>query len=493
MIFATEIEDLINRTTDEEDRNALKFLSLFNSKIGDTNNYISDFKSIKSGSLDFQSVDYKSTRTRKRFERLFLKYYEALSLSFNIVNYNSFSTYERVKILIHKYLLYSQIARAKGNRKHFIYFLRRALKISVKLERYDMTTLILNQLIQDFKYHGESKNAEKYSKRLEANRLVKGQYERLSEFSTKVNLPEFSGDVSKSDQEFIEGLQSNPIVGQVRLRRLVLYAYLIVKRQEIHKSVENINASQAALTELVDIIKANPEHFTSKELPIAENNLNILRAYEGNLKISECGFRKNYSCLRKFSPVDRLFRPNVMAVSFYSGDLPTRILQDTEEMNDLELHILASKKLVSGENCLADFARIGTERFDSEIEFFVRVYQILCFIRKADLDQADRLVFSLRKSLLLSKPFYEEFHSIILQLLWEWSNKGFQGEISDLSPDLVQALREHYETTWNPFSPDLIPLHLWRKKEGIPNYRDAYAHLFACKRDRAREQGILFN
>lgn len=182
-----------------------------------------------------------------------------------------------------------------------------------------------------------------------------------------------------------------------------------------------------------------------------------------------------------------------MVVSLYCGESPLLFLEENSSYNSEEKLVLSSTDLLNGNFRLTKLNRIQIDRNEEEIDFFVRVYQILCFIGKDDLDQADRLIFSLRKSLLLSKSFYEEFHSIILQLLWEWSNKGFQGEISDLSPDLVKALKEHYETTWNPFSPDLIPLHLWRKKEGIPNYRDAYAHLFACKRDRAREQGILFN
>ncbi|QTN39400.1 hypothetical protein HZ996_09695 [Cryomorphaceae bacterium] len=490
MIFPIEIKEIIECSTPRELGYIEHFLHSFNSKIGSTNKYIEDLSWIEDSSI--QEIESIGGTRRKSFERLFLKCYEVLAFGFNVTNPDSFRRYEKGKILIYKYLLFSQVALAKEKRSHYQYFQKRALRLAVKWGQFDLVSNILRQLHKDSKYHGEVKKAHYYKRRLDQNSELERGYGTIVELLSRANLPDFSGIKKESEKVEILRMYNSP-VGHVRLRRVVLYGVIMLYSKEIHKSLDHLKYSSEAIIELINIIKSNPEYFNERELPMALNNNHILSAYKGALDQSFTGFQEDISKLLKYRAVYRLYRMNVMVVSFYHGESPIFLNDEDCNYKSEEKLILAASTLVVGETSLSELNRIQIERNEEEIDFFVRVYQILCFIGKDDLDQADRLIFSLRKSLLLTKPFYEEFHSIILQLLWEWSNKGFLGEIDDLSPDLFQALKEHYETTWNPFSPDLIPLHLWRKKEGIPNYRDAYAHLFACKRERARKQGILFN
>ena len=482
MNFHIEIANVFNELCEEEQRVLFKFLETFNSKKGNSNNYIDTLNRIKKGWTETPSHENMNNSVRKSHERLFLKIYEALGLDFNIHRPRSFSNYERGKVLIQKYLLYGQIAISRENSEHYVYFLRRALKVAIKWEQFDSAHYISKKLVLFYRYYGFEKNAQRFEKQKENIESLNSDFEYLHDILSKYNNSENeTPPISSMDKQRIQDIYSSN-TRHVRLRKLSLYSYLSLNDAFNGVLPCDVSRIGRAFSEVVELIKSYPSFSTEKELPIATFNFGILKIYGGELQDGFNDMTRSFEKLHHHETLKNLLIPKIEIVRLLLG----KKMALTEESTERNKYNFAVYELLNGQSSISLLSLLYRLELHSPTNFYIRVYQILGFIIKLDYDEADRMIGTFKRTPILKGGGITCHETNIKNLLILWRERGFNKEISDLPEELVAPIRHHYENTWNPLSADLIPIHLWKKKEGIPNYKDAYAKLFAHKRRLAR-------
>jgi len=483
----TRLKNLTRTLNVHERRSLQSFLQTINPKFGERNKSIDLIDSMTKQDLDSNVSD----ALRKRSERLTNKIYTILSFDFNLNRKNAYSYYERAKINIHKDLLSAQIAISRNNDEDFEYFLKRSFKIALRIEQFDSMKYVLDKLILHYGYRRKPGLVRKYGG-IRSQLLRQLSFYQKNDSFLSMNRAEL---ISLKPEKFNSLKQY--VIDQYyqgssykRIRRQQIYCFLLLQKElEISESIK-LKQSYEAVMELISLLEKSQELFTSKELPIAYLNLNIIRLSSGSLENSCKGFKVN---------LDKLFHQAFYYEEcfkyYYRSSIFTGFQDSTfaiEDHNSDDINYLKSVlKMIEGKPFIRSLARLKKLRLQlKEYDLFCEIYTALGFITKKEFDQADRLIFRIRRD---SCSENEKVIMNIWNALESWAKKGFQGQIQDLPKEIINPLKEHYENTWNPLSADMIPLHLWHNPRGLPNHKEVYAHLFECKRKKTLEQGLFID
>lgn len=463
-----------------------------NSKFGDKNRYLHILDIFEKG--DPESTDFlRRESLEKAYERLFIKVHEVLSLSYNLnkIQFDSIQVKERV--LISKYLNLALLAKGRNDEESFEFLMKRGIKAARRAFDVNFEAFLLEELSIYYSQRRKTRKKLKLGLRLNRLKVESQEYKylasRLAKFHSIYHSRE-NQQVTIDDQEkLIELFRKGS--SNIRLRRLQLFSIisLIGITDPILSDLKSKKDILHATKELDSLIPLHPELFHPFDKYSKDLNLALLQLYIG--EISET--RKILKRFLKFSK-SYPYQYNIALkyyafLNLYSADPINTSSSEDPLINEEILLSKAAENLLNSKSGLHYLSKIESlYHANYRFKFYINIYTALSAVVNDDLDFADTIVTQLVRN--RKKYSQENQFNITINLFKEWRETGFIVETSDLPAEVVEPVKYHYENTWNPLSPDLIPLHLWRKKEGIPNYKDAYAHLFACKRKLAQQQGF---
>ena len=298
----SRLKSLLLSLNEHEWHSLESILQTINSKFGERNKSIDLISSIKSIDLNTEGTD----ALRKRSERLINKIYTLLSFDFNLNRKNAYSNYERAKISIHKDLLSAQIAISRNNDNDFEYFLKRSFKTALRIEQFDSMKYVLDKLILHYKYRRKLDLVKKYETRRTELLHDLELYQRNDSFLS-MSRKALSTLKPKDFIALKRYVKESYYLGSnyKRIRRQQIYCFLILQDELGLSDSIKLKHSYEAVIELITLLEKSEELFTSKELPIAMLNLNIIRLTSGNLEISYEGFK---GCLEKLTNQNFYFK-----------------------------------------------------------------------------------------------------------------------------------------------------------------------------------------